>query len=392
MSKSQNSKKLIAFVDYIPAELKENKTWEIVYYAIDPLETDSFKRLKRKRNRVKPIVNITERRKFAKRIITNLNEKLAKGWTPFLHEKNAKVYTKLFDAFEIFIKQLEQKIVKGALRKDTLRAYNSYIKNIKGFYEAEGKEDCFVTDFNEDHCRRFLDVIFYDRENSARTHNNYLTFIGVFTRWLVKRRYINVDFTSLLSKIKQGEKKRTIIPQQERVGIFNYLEKNNFHYGVLCQTAFYCLIRRTEFTKLKVKDVILSNGIINVPAEASKNRKSQIVTIPLDIINYLATHLSNADNDDFLFSDNNYKPGKEQLTPRKISYTWDKLRKTLKLADTYQWYSLKDTGITNYLQLGIPTIDVKNQARHYSIQQTEEYLPKNIFKAIGNIQSAKLNF
>ncbi|MDO6813838.1 tyrosine-type recombinase/integrase [Tenacibaculum soleae] len=392
MSKSQNSKKLIAFVDYIPAELKENKTWEIVYYAIDPLETDSFKRLKRKRNRVKPISNITERRKFAKRIIANLNEKLAKGWTPFLHEQNVKVYTKLFDAFDIFIKQLEQKISKGALRKDTLRAYSSYIKNIKGFYEAEGKEDCFVTDFNEEYSRKFLDVIFYERENSARTHNNYLGFIGVFTRWLIKRRYINVDFTSLLSKIKQGDKKRTIIPQQDRVGIFNYLEKKNFHYGVLCQTAFYCLIRRTEFTKLKVKDVILANGIINVPAEASKNRKSQIVTIPLDIINSLATHLSTANNDDYLFSCNNYKPGKEQLTPRKISYTWDKLRKTLKLADTYQWYSLKDTGITNYLQLGIPTIDVKNQARHSSIQQTEEYLPKNIFKAIGNIQSAKLNF
>ncbi|PKH50876.1 integrase [Tenacibaculum sp. Bg11-29] len=392
MSKPQFPKKLIPFIDYIPAELKENKTWEIIYYAIDPYEVDPNKKLKRKRNRVKKIENKTERRKHAVRIIANLNSKLQTGWTPFIQDQNIKSFANLFDVFDIFIKQIEQQIIKGALREDTLRAYKSYINNLKEFLKKEKKQDCFVTDFNETLSRDFLDMIFYQRKNSARTHNNYLAFIGIFTRWLIKRRYINVDFTSLLSKIKQNEKKRTIIPKTERELIFNHLKKTNYHYGVLCQTAFYCLIRRTELTKLKVKDVILSNGIINVPAEASKNRKSQIVTIPLDIMTILAKHLSKANNSDYLFSADSFKPGSQKGDPKKISDTWTKLRKELKFNQTYQWYSLKDTGITNYLQLGIPTIDVKNQARHYSIKQTEEYLPKNIFKAIGNIQSAKLNF
>ncbi|WP_394369958.1 tyrosine-type recombinase/integrase [Tenacibaculum finnmarkense] len=173
--------------------------------------------------------------------------------------------------------------------------------------------------------------------------------------------------------------------------MFNHLKETNKHYFALCYTAFYCLIRRTELSKLKVADVLLKNGIISISADVSKNRKSQVVTIPSQLIHVLIDHLKNANNHDFLFSDDNFKPGETQLEPKKISDTWSKYKKKLNFSKFYQWYSLKDTGITNYLHLGIPTIDVRNQARHYSIKQTEEYLPKTILKASGTIQSAKLD-
>ncbi|WP_028890885.1 site-specific integrase [Tenacibaculum sp. 47A_GOM-205m] len=392
MSKLQKPSTLTPFIDYIPAELKENKTWEIVYYAKDPSEPNPTKQLKRKRNRVKPMNNKTERRKYAKKIIAKINHDLERGWTPFINENNVKSYSKLKDVFKIFIQKIEQQIKKGNLRSDTLRAYKSYINNFNIFLSDNGKEDIFVNEFNESLCRDFLDVIYYDRENSATTHNNYLTFIGILTRWMIKRRYISVDFTPLISRIKQTEKRRTIIPKEIREEIFSYLNKNNTSYYTLCLTVFYCLIRRTEFTKLKVNDVYLANGIINIPSHVSKNGKSQIVTIPKELLHNLANHIRNSKNSDYLFSANNFKPGNIQLKPKKITDTWDKLRNTLCFEKSYQWYSLKDTGITNYLQLGIPTIDVKNQARHYSITQTEAYIPKNILKAVGNIQNANLNF
>ncbi|WP_370407944.1 hypothetical protein [Tenacibaculum dicentrarchi] len=36
MQKSQTSKNIIPFIDYVPAELKENNRWEITFYAKDP--------------------------------------------------------------------------------------------------------------------------------------------------------------------------------------------------------------------------------------------------------------------------------------------------------------------------------------------------------------------
>lgn len=392
MSKLQNQKKLTPFIDYIPAELKENKTWEIVYYAVDPFESNIEKRLKRKRNRVKPMKNITERRKYAKRIIAELNNKLRSGWSPFIAEQNTKSFAKLNDVIKIFLEQTEQQIKKGVLRPDTLRAYKSYTNNFKIYLKDINKEDCFVNSFDENLCRGFLDVIFYDRKNSARTHNNYLTFIGVFSRWMIKRKYINIDFAVNISKIKESDKIRIIIPKIDREKIFNHLKIENKNYHALCLTTFYCFIRRTELTKLRVSDVILSNGIISIPAEVSKNNKSQIVTIPHEFIPVLTNHLRKAKNTDFLFSADNFKPGSKKLDPKKISDYWLKIRKDLTFNKRYQWYSLKDTGITNLLQLGIPPVDVRNQARHYSIKQTEQYIPKTILKPIGSIQFAKSNF
>ncbi|MBL4568645.1 MAG: hypothetical protein JKY69_02985 [Flavobacteriaceae bacterium] len=78
-------------VDYIPAELRENQTWEIVYYVKNP-HTES---LERKRNRVRPLKNITERRKLAKLLVSEINKKLRDGWNPFFETKGARELTKL---------------------------------------------------------------------------------------------------------------------------------------------------------------------------------------------------------------------------------------------------------------------------------------------------------
>ncbi|MBE7648295.1 tyrosine-type recombinase/integrase [Tenacibaculum finnmarkense] len=398
MSKLQNSNITLPFIDYIPAELKENKVWEIVYYAIDPYETKANNRLKRKRHRVRPFKCKKERRIYAKSIIIRLNQQLMRGWTPFDRVNNSPIQeqeppkkVKLFEVFDNYLHQIEQQTKKDSLRPDTLRAYTSYVKNLKAYLITKKQENAAVSYFNEKFCRDFLDMIFYERKNSARTHNNYLGFISLFNRWLIKREHLKVDFTGNIDKIRVSEKIRTIIPLKERTEIFNHLKETNKHYFALCYTAFYCLIRRTELSKLKVADVLLKNGIISISADVSKNRKSQVVTIPSQLIHVLIDHLKNANNHDFLFSDDNFKPGETQLEPKRISDTWSKYKKKLNFSKFYQWYSLKDTGITNYLHLGIPTIDVRNQARHYSIKQTEEYLPKTILKASGTIQSAKLD-
>ncbi|MBE7646264.1 hypothetical protein F7644_09715 [Tenacibaculum finnmarkense genomovar ulcerans] len=196
MSKLQNSNITLPFIDYIPAELKENKVWEIVYYAIDPYETKANNRLKRKRHRVRPFKCKKERRIYAKSIIIRLNQQLMRGWTPFDRVNNSPIQeqeppkkVKLFEVFDNYLHQIEQQTKKDSLRPDTLRAYTSYIKNLKVYLIAKKQENAAVSYFNEKFCRDFLDMIFYERKNSARTHNNYLGFISLFNRWLIKREH-----------------------------------------------------------------------------------------------------------------------------------------------------------------------------------------------------------
>jgi site-specific recombinase XerD len=388
MSTTQKPQKAYLFVDYVPAVLKENSIWIVEYYVKNPFTGE----LQRKRNRVRPISNKTERRKLAKRMCFNINNKLENGWNPFVTESNAKSFTKINEAFDIYTSQIKKRLQKNEIRFDSVRAYKSYIKNIIGFLESKDKLDDFITTFDEQILNEFLTHIYYDRNTTARTHNNYMRFIKIYCKWLVKYRYISINPSVNLSKITEGDKTRTVIPVDVRNKIFEHLKEDNITYYTLCLFAFYCLVRRTEITKLKVDSVILKNNIIYITNNQSKNHKNFSITITNELKPFISVHIKNAEKTDFLFSGDNFLPGQKQLEPKKISDTWNKYRNKLKFAKNYQWYSLKDTGINNFLQLGIPTIDVKNQARHHSITQTEAYIPKTILKAVDGIKNANLNF
>jgi hypothetical protein len=82
MENSQNLNFNIPLVHYVPAELRLNKDWIIVYYIINPFTN----KLVRKRFRVKPMKNIVERKRFAKRTLATLNSKLERGWNPFYED------------------------------------------------------------------------------------------------------------------------------------------------------------------------------------------------------------------------------------------------------------------------------------------------------------------
>lgn len=386
MSTSQKPRNVVCLVDFVPAELRENKTWKIVYYVKCPFDNT----LKRKENRVKPLKSITEKRKLGRRMVSEINKKLERGWNPLLNESEIKGFVKFSEASKLFIDRTAKEVKNQDKRIDTLRSYTSFLKNIERYLKEIKEHDMFVIKFTDELVRDFLDVIYYDRDNSARTRNNYLNFIKTFSDWLIRHKYIAINPTTRIELIPEKNKDRETIPDSTLSEIFSYLQKENSNYYVICLMCYFCFLRRTEITKLKVSDVILVNGIIYVNKNVSKNKKSQPITIPNVLMPVLANHLKNAKTGDYLFSEN-YLPGNTAITPKKISDEWVKIRSTLKLPKIYQWYSLKDTGITNMLKAGVPTISVRDQARHHSIIQTEAYTPKEILKANGDIKTVNFN-
>jgi len=385
MNTPQKPQKAYLFVDYIPAELRENKTWKIVYYVKNPLNN----KLSRKENRVKPLKSIALRRKLGKQMVDITNKKLESGWNPFLSETESNGFVKLHKAIDTFINKIKKQVQLKELRPDTLRSYKSFLNNIIKYNKELNNEDIITLKFNNDYVREFLDYIYYTRENSSKTRNNYLSFIRTFSEWLIINKYIASNPTHRINKIQESKKSRQLIPKIVRNKIFEHLKKTNYNYYVICLIVYYCLIRRTELTKIRVSDVFIKNAIIYIEAGNAKNKKSQPITIPDTILPIIANFIKNANNSDYLFGVN-FTPGQKRLAPKKISDQWAKLRIELNLPKTYQWYSLKDTGITNLLKAGIPPIEVRNQARHHSIIQTEMYTPKEILKAVDSIKTAKI--
>lgn len=389
MPNSENSKnrfKSISFVDYKPAELRIKKEWLIIYYAKNPENN----KLERQRFRVPVISDIKERLKYGKKIVAELNIKLSQGWSPFLEEsgKNFKSFTTVCEEWD---KHLKKKLKDDVLRPDTIRSYNSNLNILKEFIQLKNKKIVFAVQINRLFCVEYLDYIYIERGGSARTHNNHLGFLKSFCNWMLTRGILKENPVIPIQNLSVPKKTREYIPKSTREAIDSKLKTYKNAYRVLCMSTYYCIIRNTELGKLKVKDVNLSENSIFVSKDISKNRKDEYVTIPEQFKSTLANHIKDANPDFYLFSADNYYTGSVKMPVRKIQNGWDRLRRDLSLPAKYQFYSLKDSGITDLLLSGIPAITVRDQARHYDIKITELYTPRNM-GCNEKIRNAGVNF
>ena len=363
------------FLDYIPADLKETsgENWRIVFSVKIPGQ-EKFKRFKR---RVPKHSNKTVRKKIATRMSNNINRKLESGWSPFFDGVGVNEFKTLQSVFETYLKQAQRKVDDKLLRKDTFRAYASFISNIQQYLQEKDLKNMFVVEFNRKFVLEFLDYIYYERKRTARTHNNYLLFLNQLAIFMNERNFIPSNPVTGIAKKVVSKKKREIIPAEVKNEIFKYQATNNTNYLCLCLTVYFCFIRRTEISKLKVKHVNLSSNSIFIPAEISKNKKDGVVTIPKMLKKIFIKHLEKSTEEDWLFSSDHFKPGTRKINPKKISSEWAKMRSELNFKDSYQFYSLKDSGITQLFYLNVPLIKIRDQARHHDIKITETYTPRN---------------
>jgi integrase/recombinase XerD len=372
--KVNKGSKYSLFVDYRPAEIRKGVRWFVVYYAKNPVTNE----MQRIRLSIPPLKSEKDRMQYGKKIKDEINRKLSEGWLPFYTES----YDANFKTYQFcknkFLEQFALDVSRGFKRPDTERTYKSYLSMIELFLKVKKRKLNFIFEMNKVFVVNYLDYILYERKNIPRTYNNHLGFIKAFLNFCVSHGYLKENLALGIPKIKEIEKKRLLINAEVKQKIKN-IETINPHYFTVCMTTYFCFIRPSELSKLKVSNVDLSNSIITVPGDISKNKNTEIVTIPKALHTILANHLVNvnANSNEFLFSLNDYKPGKLPINPKKIYDTWQKYLKLFKIEKSYQFYSLKDTGITDLLNSGVPSIKVRDQARHSELATTEKYTHRN---------------
>lgn len=376
----------IAFVDYKPAELRTNKTWIIVYYARNPITNE----LERFRNRVPTLNNIRERKEYGKKIVFELNEKLKNGWLPFYEVSDIKEFKTISYCVELYVEYLEKDFTANEKRFDTLRSYRNVTKKFYAYLLEKEPKSKLILELKKDTIVRYLDYLLYVKEIKAITYNNNLILLGIFFKWCIDRGYLKNNPTEGILKKKKQPKVRQVLTPEIKVKLKAYGVENPTFYTV-CMLTYYCYIRTTELTKIKVRDVKLFNGYILLHGCNTKNKKDESVTIPNQLVELLATHLAKANNDDYLFGYDNFAPGSKQLTAKKITIKWDDFRTKFDVAKIYQFYSLKDTGITDLLNSGVPTLKVRDQARHYDLKITELYASRNT-TCDETVRNASFNF
>jgi integrase len=356
------------FIDYLPAELKSyKKEWFVSYYVKNP-QTGKLHRKKVKVNRIK---NINERKKFAKKLVLEINNKLQTGWNPFIEQEAPKAYTKLVDALKTYIKCKTKELPSD----ESVRTYKSQAKVLMEYIVNIKKEpDLLVISFDNKYVNDFMDYIYTVRDVENKTFNNYKTFCLVAWNWFIEKLYCKANPFESVTKKKVTKKTRTIIDAETRNRIKNYLlSKDKKEFLAMVMLCFHGLIRPIEICQLKPEYFKLDKRIIVLPPEITKDDDDRIVSISNDLLKYLENlNIEKINKSYYIFSEY-FKPGTKLINSRDTGREWSNMRKELNFPDKYQFYSLKDTGIVQMLLDGIPAIEVRNQAGHSSLEQTNEY-------------------
>ena len=359
---------------YLPARLVEGTKWYIEFYSFDP-DLDG---LRRKRLYVPGISPKAKRRAYAQEMILNVNARLYEGWNPFLRTTEPREYALFDDICQTYCRYLLQLTKEDIQRVKTYNGYTSFLHVFQKWNKARPKPVVYAYQLKTSVLDEFLDWLWVEEGKSVRTRDNYLSWFRTFTRWMRSKRYISDDPTEGIPIIRghrKAEKNRTVIPKEAMLRLRAYLEEKDRHFLLACYILYYCYVRPKEMSDLKLENISVQKGTIFIPAAISKNRKDAVVTIPDHVMKLMIdlgvlTHPSGW----YLFS-YDCRPGEDHRLPKYFCDVWKKVATALKFPPEWKFYSLKDTGITDQIKAGRDLIEVRDQARHYSLEQTDIYTP-----------------
>lgn len=356
-------------ITYTMPKLHTGKNWYVDFNSYDPLE----QRMKRKKYMLDGIGKITERKKRAAEVILNLTNRLRSGWNPWADASNSRQYTLFTDVIDLYHKYLTKLCSAKAIKENTLLDYMKRIKVLSDYNEKRYPPILYIYQFDQTYVSDFLDYVLIDRDSSARTRNNYRTWLSSFCNWLIEKQYLERNPVEKIKSLTEESKKRSALSHRDLDKLRTYLQTHNPYFLLLCQFEYYTFIRPDELSNIRLKDIFLKDQKVFIASAISKNRKDGMVGLNDTLIKAMIDlKVFNNDTNCYLFG-NDFKPSLKKSTPRTYRTYFNKVRTALKFPDIYQFYSLKDSGIRDLANAeGI--VIARDQARHADISTTNKYL------------------
>lgn len=368
------------FVSFRPAQVMGVKEVYVSFYVLDP----SNNKLKRLRVRCNKLKKRREKLRHATLLCAEINRKLYVGWNPLTGSEPQEFKRKSIK--EATNDYYETK--RENLRKDSKRSYSSMLSFFIKWCEKQKISNWQCNQFSCQHAGRFLSD-YNSSVRSSYSYNSMLCFLkGLFKYFYTSELIQSNPFESFQPK-KRETKQRTIIPKAERKRIANYFQKRKMpEYIAMMKLCFKCFVRPKEILMLKICDIDYGESLIRIPPDVSKNHIERTIGVPADIMRFFR-NLNHDNPNDYIFSQN-YRPGPILYTTKNLFKTWQTMREKLCMPPSYHFYSLKDTGITEMLEKGVPTKYVMELAGHHSFSMTERYVHKSEAKKI--LSANKLMF
>lgn len=377
--------------DYRLAVLKDRqrdltKRWYVEFYAFD----DAVGKLQRY-----PIYlpakykTDSERRKYAKALIHEINDKLAQGYQVgsakvSIHESSfgdelKKVQSiKLVDAFKdaVAILKVSRKAGKSQKKYDTV--YNVF----EAFLKEKKFIDLSVEEFTSEHAQRYSNYLVVDRNNENTTRNYMYNHTSSVFDYFIRLNLIKENpFTEGKYKERPVVSNLAFSTQQKEL-IEAYLLEHNLRLYYYTRFIYYLATRTDETIKLKVSDINFSNQTVNLIEETAKSSEMIVQPIPLPLWEIIVRDMKlNQYPSNFYIFGKTLETGKY---PAGKNYAYEKHRKVLeKLSifdntrrNKYTLYSWKGTGADQAISHNpdMDVLEIMHHLRHKNLGTTQTYV------------------
>ena len=386
-SSRKKNASVFSIISYTEPKLHTGNNWYIDFYSYDPLE----QKMKRKKYMLNGITKASDRRRRANEIITNLNIKLRSGWNPWADVENSRQYTPYIDIIQRYHIYLSKLYTAGTIKENTLKDYEKRLRVFEEYTAKHIPAIVYAYQIDQSFISDFLDYVLLDRDSSARTRNNYRTWLSSLCNWMIEKQYLIQNPVEKIRQLAEEEKKRSALTVPDIQKLKKYLKKENPHFLFLCQFAYYTFIRPDEITNIKLSDIYLKEQKVFIASSISKNRKDGMVGLNDALIkSMLDLNIFSNPGNYYLFG-KGFKPSKEKVTTKVYRNYFNKVREKLKFPDSYQFYSLKDTGIRDLANAeGI--VITRDQARHADVSTTNKYLKGSDMSVHEEVKHFEGNF
>ncbi len=372
----------------LPRLVCGNSRWYILFYA--PNE-------KGERTRYRPTFNLNRindidlRRERGNELVAKMRWWLVNGQDPWRFderlippldqkEENLLPETNILEAFEV-----ARSVKANSDRADTNKNYNSVFNLFTAFLKHKKWHRMSIKQFSRRHAIAYMDHCVVDRKVGAFTYNNNIVLLRAMIYALIEREYyLHENPFSKIRMKKLPKKQRRNFTHREAKIVIHEIRKSEPLLFIALLLEYCCFARPAEIRQLRFSDISIDQGIVFINGKKGKTKEDRSLTIPNEFLPYFSDVFFSAYPSNYYIFGNGFHPHPSK--PCGISTMSKKHRKILirlqakgKLKDItgLQWYSWKDTGITDALE-DLPLLAVQDQAGHSRPEMTLRYRHKKV--------------
>lgn len=279
---------------------------------------------------------------------------------------------------------LEYRLYINTEIKLSLNSVNSYLTDVIKYCEFLEKYRG-ITDpkqISVDDIRSFLASL-SRRKITPASQSRKLSALKSFHKFLVNEKYVTINVAKLISNPKQEKKLPTVLSVEEVDLLLNSFDLSNpldFRNKAMVELTYSSGLRVSELVNLKLSDLHISMGFINVFGKGSKERIVPINSEAIDIIKKYIDEIrpkyANIHSKDYLFLNQHGYP----LTRQTFFLVIKSKAKDIGITKDISPHKLRHSFASHLLERGLDLRLIQEMLGHEDISTTEIYTHINNMK------------